>query len=640
MLIKNILSGKTNQISKPILLKQRLAASMAWQILNIYPSKNNDNNWKYYNNLNGVLLADEVGGGKTFEALSILTKTYFKYLENGKRNFRVLIIANPAIRSKWEWRDVEPKGNNECDLEKFLKQTNFKNQYYFDKISDLFENETLVRSKNSWKDINKRIKNKCIVLTSVQALPTTQGRKNDAEFKRKFKFPYNKFDLVIADEAHIVKSGYLQTNEDISAVSGSAVRRLFAVLNSNPKAKIMLLTATPFHNNVHELIQMISILDHKNDSGVVSIVKKGLEEFNTAFNNLKTFTESTEEFKLKLNNLYKATNNDINRFIENKVEKYSRPKELRKSGQKDGLDDFLRDIMIRNRKEKLTEKISLAVLNEKEKLNYLLLRDLIQTKDEDAKKMISLQLCQLVSNPESFNKSLINKRKNKDESRRSNIHSDIIKYFKDDLIYKRKYRSLLKTIESFQLNKKKVITIFCRFIPAIERLQKDFKKDNYHVEILHGKMKLVDRITTLERLKGLNKKTQKKIIFVVSQVGYEGLDFDEFSNTIIHYDSHYNPAVISQRNGRVYRRGNKASDINVYHIILSETYDQRIKFIEEEKRKMKDFYLGDSNLESLFDKIYNQDPAKKKEMFNTLKKFRIDLQPRKQYLLPIMKREI
>jgi hypothetical protein len=126
---------------------------------------------------------------------------------------------------------------------------------------------------------------------------------------------------------------------------------------------------------------------------------------------------------------------------------------------------------------------------------------------------------------------------------------------------------------------------------------------------------------------------------LVSQVGNEGLDFDKFSNTIIHFDGHYNPAVIDQRNGRIYRGTNTARSIKVKHILLDSTYDQRIKFIESEKRKMKDFYLGDASLDQLFEKTAMQDPKKKKELLNKLR-FIIDLEPKRKWLLPELRKNV
>ena len=67
-----------------------------------------------------------------------------------------------------------------------------------------------------------------------------------------------------------------------------------------------------------------------------------------------------------------------------------------------------------------------------------------------------------------------------------------------------------------------------------------------------------------------NQELNSHIVFLVSQVGNEGLDFDKFSDTVIHFDGHYNPAVIDQRNGRVYRRSNldKKRKITIKYIYL------------------------------------------------------------------------
>ncbi len=90
----------------------------------------------------------------------------------------------------------------------------------------------------------------------------------------------------------------------------------------------------------------------------------------------------------------------------------------------------------------------------------------------------------------------------------------------------------------------------------------------------------------------------------------------------------------------MYRRANKQKDISVYHLILRDTYDQRIKFIEEEKKRLKDFYLGDGNLEQLFQKILNLEQDEKKSKLKKLLRFTIDLEAKEKYLLPNMKREV
>lgn len=627
-------------VSQSLMKKQRLSAAMAWQILNIYPRRKNENSWKIYKNLRGVLLADEVGSGKTFEALAILTKTFFKYLNQNRRNFRVLIIANPAIRSKWEWN------GQQCDIGKFLEQVKISKQVFRNKLEFLLENlkpksDYIVKSKLDWKWINKNLKSQCIILTSIQALPATTGRKTEAKFKKIFKFPNKKFDLIIADEAHIVKSGYAQTDEDIGSVSSSAVRKLYAVLNSQPKAKLILLTATPFHNNVKELKQMISLLDHESDESVVRIIENGLERLQVEFNELKDTLNAENNFSERVNKIYIAANNNINKLFTDTEDFYKRPNEIKRAGQNNGLDDFLRDVMIRNRKEKLKEQTRKIELDEQDKLNYLLLRDLILAQEEDSKRMISTQLCQLVSNPVSLKESFIKKKLTR-KSERLKIYELIADYFGDDKLYALKLEELHKIVKASSLTSKFIIIVFCRFIPGIDKLKSDLEQSGFAGRVwrLDGKTKLIDRKKLLKKLEKYYQAKKKNGILLVSQVGNEGLDFDSFSDTIIHFDGHYNPAVIAQRNGRVYRRENKVNNIKVYHLVLEDTYDQRIKFIEEEKKRMKDFYLGDGNLEQLFDRILTLDQSDKRIKLKKLLNFKIDLQPKKKYLLPSVLKEI
>ena len=105
---KNLITDKILK-NKNAIQAQRLASCMAWQILNDYPKTQKPKEWQIYNNLRGVMLADEVGGGKTFETLAIISKAYLEQIKNqhDKRRFfrKILIIANPSIRVKWLWNE-------------------------------------------------------------------------------------------------------------------------------------------------------------------------------------------------------------------------------------------------------------------------------------------------------------------------------------------------------------------------------------------------------------------------------------------------------------------------------------------------------------------------------------------------------
>jgi superfamily II DNA or RNA helicase len=644
--IKDLITDKILN-NKNAVQSQRLAVCMAWQILNDYPNRQKPKEWQIYNNLRGVMLADEVGGGKTFETLAVISKALLEETSNhhSKDRFRVLIIANPSIRSKWEWREdesltfedfysenYEPK----CDIAKFIKQTNL-NKPTTQKLFTFFSSQVFISKKVDWQGLEKSRQG--IWLTSFQSLPTTEGFSRNSAFKKGYRqkelFPNNFFDYIIVDEAHSLKSGSKDVDEAIK-LDGSAVRKIYAVINSSPQSKVLLLTATPFQNDKSELKHLLQLLEKSDEYGVTDLISDAIDELEKQFFNLKT-----EEFSIdKIKSLSKNFNHDINAFWnEAEEDRYKRPAELKNGNDsRDGLDDFMRDIMIRNTKEPLHIKPVIAQLSEAEKFQYLLYRDLIKTSEEES-QMFSTKLSQMVSSRESFIKSNINAEKN----------NEIENLFKGNLVFEAKYNKLLETIENIELsNNKNVISVFVSWLETVDILKVRLEK-KYKIYTLTGDTPTDERSQKLENIKKENEKTNKKIILIVSRVGNEGLDFDKFSNRIIHYDNNFNPAVIDQRNGRVYRGSNigtkgkkvTANDIEVYQLFIEESYDQRILFIEQEKRKMKNFYLGDGSLQKILEKtIEKNNLAEEKEILKIIDSIKIDLTPSKKYILPKYKNEI
>lgn len=641
-LLTGIAGGK-KLVPSGTVKKQVLASALAWQILNEYPNRKKPYTWKKYNNLIGVLLADEVGEGKTFEALSIISKDYLQRARNKKKRFRVLIIAAPSIRSKWEWCPscMEDKQCSDCghgkdyDLSKFISQTRLGPA-----LANLFApsnpkeySNKIIKSKKDWAKVFKSMPRQGVWLTSVNALPETRDRKKDAKFVKKYKFHNNAFDWIIADEAHIIRSGHSVPDEYLPELSNKAVRKIHAAINSNMNAKVLFLTATPYQNNVKELIQIISMLEKQQDDfGITSIITEALLEFQKR---MDEFRENPSCFdKTQIRDLYHGLNDDITNFLKEKNADLKRPQELKRCGHKNGLDDCIRDIMVRNRKKPLNIDTSVVSLNEREKLQYLLFRDLVSYEENEEKVMVSTSLSELISSPGAFKRSI------KGGLTKYKLIND---FFRQNLIFERKYSALVEQIIkiSTKNSDKKVIAVYCRFIPTMKELETRLASNGWKVFMLDGSVKVNERKERLKEIGRSNKaKSIKPIIFLVSQVGNEGLDFDGFSDTIMHFDGHYNPAVIDQRNGRVYRGGNTHKNIKVLQILLGETYDQRIKFIEQEKRKMKDFYLGDKDLDMIFEKILKENQKLKEEHLKRLLKFKIDLAPKKGWLFNKYKSEV
>lgn len=655
---KNLITDKILK-NKNAIQAQRLASCMAWQILNDYPTRLKPKDWQIYNNLRGVMLADEVGGGKTFETLAILSKALLQQTSktHNRDRFRVLIIANPSIRSKWEWVPQEAREDGEeldyeqfsstaystnTDIQNFIKQTNIDN-LSTKKLFDFFSKQILINRKKEWRELTYKY-NQGIWLTSFQSIPRSTGSGIDSEFiqgkRRKAVFPKNFFDWIIVDEAHSLKGGFNDMDESMKW-NGTAVSKIYAVINGNLNSKLLLLTATPFQNNKSELQQLLSLLERpatkRNSNNITGLITTGINKLEKEIANLDQEELSIEKIKV----LTRLLNDDINDLLcYNTEERVERPTELQhNNGAKNGLDDFMRDIMIRNTKESLPIKPVIAKLNESEKFQYLLYRDLIKSTDEES-QMFSTKLSQLVSSRESFSKKNINPIQN----------ARIEKLFNANSIFEAKYRKLCETIESINVTQgKNVIIIFVSWLETVDSLKKRLE-NLYKVEVLTGQTPPPsERRQKLESINQANKCTDKKIILIASRVGNEGLDFDKFSNRVIHYDNNFNPAIIDQRNGRVYRGSNiktskskvTANDIEIYQLFIEESYDQRILFIEQEKRKLKNFYLGDSSLQKVLERtIEKNNLNEEKAILKIIDQIKIDLTPHRKYILAKYQNEI
>lgn len=64
-------------------------------------------------------------------------------------------------------------------------------------------------------------------------------------------------------------------------------------------------------------------------------------------------------------------------------------------------------------------------------------------------------------------------------------------------------------------------------------------------------------------------------VMLLSEVGAEGLDF-QFCDALINYDLPWNPMKVEQRIGRLDRYGQKAQRIRIYSFVLQDTIEERI----------------------------------------------------------------
>ena len=157
----------------------------------------------------GMVLADEVGLGKTLEAGLVLRNM----LESGAK--KVLIALPVSLRKQWEL-ELEDK---------------------FDLSSVILDRLTVEHDAKNWHRKLADRQGVMIVITSY-----------DYSSKLMKRFPDVKWDFLIIDEAHNLRN----------LNSTKRAKRLYALSGGIPK---ILLTATPLQNSLMDLYGLISFID-------------------------------------------------------------------------------------------------------------------------------------------------------------------------------------------------------------------------------------------------------------------------------------------------------------------------------------------------------------------------------------------
>ncbi|NWC39454.1 DEAD/DEAH box helicase [Pseudomonas tolaasii] len=161
----------------------------------------------------GVILADEVGLGKTIEAGLVISQRW------AERRRRILIIAPANLRKQWH-----------------------------QELQDKFNLQGLILEAKSYNNIRKQGDKNPFVVECGPVICSYQFAKSKATDIKSVAW-----DLVVLDEAHRLRNVYKSNN-----VIGKALQDALAHVNSK-----VLLTATPLQNSLLELYGLVSIIDER-----------------------------------------------------------------------------------------------------------------------------------------------------------------------------------------------------------------------------------------------------------------------------------------------------------------------------------------------------------------------------------------
>lgn len=524
----------------------------------------------------GIVLADEVGLGKTIEAGLTL-----KYVLDSGVN-RVLIALPATLRKQWEIELEEKFG-----LESM--------------ILDRFTVESEPARWKIWLEDKSKVR---IVLASY-----------DYSSKLMKRFPNVKWDFIIIDEAHNLRNVFHGTKR---------AKRLYDLSQGIPK---ILLTATPLQNTLSDLHGLISFIDPR--------IFGSEKVFNKRFIEGEDYAELKREL---IPVLYRTLRRDVGKYMDFKkrecrtidfvlspdeVELYMRVNNFLKRDALYSIPNANKGLIVlvirkllasssyalietfevlKKRLEKLHEGTKSANAQDGFDLFWEFVEDEIdesgfeEIDDEDTafqKQQIQAEIDEVNAIIETASRIQSNA---KIKALKTAIHTAFEYQEKQGIPQKvvvfteskRTQKYIASELRKDEFDEDDILLFNGDFNDAMTKeiyrawKVKNFGKTNYGrgVEYKHA---IVDYFKEHSR------------ILIVTDAGSEGLNL-QFCNTVVNYDLPWNPQKIEQRIGRCHRYGQKHDVVAINLLNTGNEADRRVYEILSKKFELFDGVFGASDI--------------------------------------------
>lgn len=150
----------------------------------------------------------------------------------------------------------------------------------------------------------------------------------------------------------------------------------------------------------------------------------------------------------------------------------------------------------------------------------------------------------------------------------------------------RKLTELLEVVRTQGLkeDRSKQLLIFTEHKDTLEYLV-DNLRDDFEVAVIHGGMKLADRIAQERFFR------ERAQIMVATEAAGEGINL-QFCHLMVNYDIPWNPNRLEQRMGRIHRIG-QTEDVYIFNLVASNTREGYVLNILLRKMEQMGIALGD-----------------------------------------------
>jgi len=508
-----------------------------------------------------LLIADEVGLGKTIEALYIWKELQIRNYAN-----KLVIFCPAALKEKWQL-ELSNRFGIEC------------------------ENVNCNQLAFYLEQIEKGRKNSFTCVCSLEALRLQYNRsQSNLLTLLENSSEENLIDLAIIDEAH-----YLRNNK-------TSTFKMASLINDHVDS-LILLSATPIQTSQENLFNLLNLLCPEEvsdfsifnrfieDNEIILKISKILQKKDIDFNNLEEQLHNAKRY----NNIIASTLVKINQFCEARIPNISKQYAL---ALELNSQSYLSQYVTRSRKYEVIENktqreahVINFTLSQWEKKLYDKATDVIKDLYEKQKgfsfKLITRQRLIASCLPigilkmnDTINYTDLEDFSNEDLSEtNNNFLESNLNYFKTpelkELIkHDTKFNTLKKQLlNNFNIDNDSKLILFSCFRLTTDYLYENLIKipnNKYTIFYIHGGMGKMKNDVIREF-----KDCKTPSILLSTEVGSEGIDL-QFSSTIINYDLPWNPMRVEQRIGRIDRLNQKSPIINIYNCICENTIEDKI----------------------------------------------------------------
>lgn len=517
---------------------------------------------KFLNSRNHrVLIADEVGLGKTIEAGHIMLE-----LSARRELNNALIICPKSLMPKWQ-KELKTKFGFTFDI--YTKER---------LIYDINNKEGYVRGIVNYEQLRASGEN-----SIFETLETS----------------YKKFDFVLCDEAHRLRNDDTQTHMGIARLLESPAAAVF-------------LTATPVMTKQENLFNLLKLLDPKQYSdyavflNTLSINRPFIRAISALNANVDYDTILEDMANSEVTTYYTIGENEFqhsyakaatidDRFKDSPL--YQRIVKALQSGKTDNETKVniqfdlssmspMNNLFSRTRKREITTDWTQAVRDTHTRIVHLY--------EDEYEEYISV-----IESYAEEDLGLIQRKRQVSSSVYGYLNDKnrlILGY--DDYADKpdAKIDELVRIIEAIRAGGKKHLIVFAIFKNTLRYLAIRLSKLGYTTFQIHGDIKPEDRDGILREFQYSPNFT----ILLSSEVGSEGLDM-QFCDSMVNYDLPWNPMVVEQRIGRIDRFGQESPKVHIYNLVVENSI--HVKIYERLLKRIGIFKDCIGDLEAILDKV-------------------------------------